>query len=298
MRHISICVCTFQRPRLLERLLRSICNLKTDNEFSYSVVVVDNDAHASARDVVLRAKEKCPLDIEYYIEPERNISLARNLSIRMSHGELVALIDDDELPDRDWLLMLYKVLISSGSGGALGPVLPHFDTPPPPWLLKSGLLDRTRFPTNSPLVNPRYLRTGNALLWKRLFLEGERGFDPKYGRSGGGDAVFFLAKIAEGKSFIWCDEAVVSETVPPERQRLIYHVKRALTRGMTTSWSTPLLSKSTALSLAAIPLYLCSLPFSLIIGKHVFARVLIKTCDHTAKILGYAGVNLVKERPY
>ena len=58
----------------------------------------------SAKDVAARAKAANRYNIDYFVEPERNISLARNRSVRASKGDLIAFIDDDEFPDRDWLL--------------------------------------------------------------------------------------------------------------------------------------------------------------------------------------------------
>ena len=42
--HISVCILTFQRPEYLCRALRALKALQTGDLFTYSVVVVDNDA--------------------------------------------------------------------------------------------------------------------------------------------------------------------------------------------------------------------------------------------------------------
>jgi len=80
--HISICGCTFARPQLLERLLTKVNHQVTDNCFSYSVVVVDSDPSQSARAVVESARANASFPIDYDVEPERNISLARNRPVR------------------------------------------------------------------------------------------------------------------------------------------------------------------------------------------------------------------------
>ena len=67
---------------------------------------------------------------------------------------------------------------------------------------------------------------------------------------------------------------------------------------MTTAWNSPFLSASTLSSLVAIPIYALTLPFSILLGRHAFARILVKGCDHLAKLLTYVGLDLVKERPY
>ena len=50
--HISICICTYKRPIFLDRLLVTLQNLKTEDQFKYSVVVVDNDSNKSGEDIV------------------------------------------------------------------------------------------------------------------------------------------------------------------------------------------------------------------------------------------------------
>jgi succinoglycan biosynthesis protein ExoM len=295
---ISICVCTYRRPHLLHRLLEAVGHLRTDGLFTYSVVVVDNDELRSASEVVDRAKSRSAVSMVYDAEPERSISLARNRSVRLADGDLLAFIDDDEFPEETWLLNHVKTMRSSNADGVLGPVLPHFDAHAPSWLIKSGLCERPRFKTGAIIGDFHHTRTGNALVRRTLFTDFGGSFDPKYGRSGGGDAVFFKEMMEKDRLFVWCDEARVYEAIPPERQTRAYYIKRAFTRGMTEAWVTRLLSAGTLRSLLAIVLYGTALPFLLLLGHHHFMRFAVKTCDHLGKILGHLGVDVVRERPY
>jgi glycosyltransferase involved in cell wall biosynthesis len=296
--HISVCICTFKRPDLLRRLLVSLPSQRTEGLFTFAAVVIDNDASGSASEAVRDVRTGSSLGIEYAIEPERSISLARNRSVENARGDWIAFIDDDEFPADDWLVRHYLTLRTSDASGSLGPVRAHFDGPSPSWLVRSGLLERKEFPTGTTLTDARYTRTGNVLLRQSVFADPRDRFDPAFGRTGGGDAVFFKRMIEKGHRFIWCNEAVVFETVPPERQVRSYYVKRAFTRGMTEARDTPLLSLSTLRSLAAVPLYGLLLPFARLAGPHLYTRYLIKECDHLSKILGHLGIKLVKERPY
>lgn len=295
---ISICICTFKRPLLLERLLAKIQSQCTDGLFKYSVVIVDNDSQGSGRLAVDNASRNTTFPIYYDIEPERSISLARNRTLRNAKGNLIAFIDDDEFPDDHWLMNHYKTLLTSGADGVLGPVKPHFEKEAPVWLIKSGLLDRKCFNTGEVLKDYRYTRTGNALLWKTLFDTDQGAFDPAYGRSGGSDAIFFKRMMEKGKTFVWSNEGLVYETVLEARQTRMYYVKRAFTRGMTEAWQLPFLSFSTAKSLVAFSIYFLLLPFCPFIGQGAFMRYLIKSCDHLGKIMGYLKITPVKERPY
>ncbi len=296
--HISICICTYKRPQLLARLLESLTNQTTDDSFDFSVVIVDNDVEESARSAVVNAREESKFQIDYHVEPERSISLARNRSVDNARGQLIAFIDDDEFPDEAWLITHLKTLLETKADGVLGPVKPHFDNKCPKWLIRSGLLDRKCLKTKEIITNSAHTRTGNVLIWKHVFSGPDGHFDPKYGRTGGGDAIFFKRMMAKGKKFVWCNEACVYETVVPERLTRSYYLKRACTRGLGEAWETTFFNLGTLRSLIAIPIYTISLPFLLIFGEHLFMKYLVKDFDHISKILGYMGIKLVAERPY
>src|SRR5207244_4301817 len=102
-KHVCVCVCTFRRPELLRRLLSELEHQRTDGQFSYSVVVADNDSQKSAERVVAEFGIKSRIEAIYCVELRQNIALARNKALEHAEGELIAFIDDDEFPDRDWL---------------------------------------------------------------------------------------------------------------------------------------------------------------------------------------------------
>lgn len=296
-REISICVCTFRRPRFLERLLMRLQKLQYPPNFIINIIIVDNDDQRSGLQVVNRIKSLGGLPIEYHHEPERSIALARNRAVANACGELVAFIDDDEFPDPNWLLELTSCFDRYMIDGVLGPVIPHFENDPPKWVKRGKLCERPSHPTGV-VIDHDDMRTGNALLKRSLFLEDEFPFDPKWGTIGGGDTDFFERMVSRGKKFIWCNEGFVYETVPQERLRRSYFIRRALARGLVNSKKAPLLSLATAKSLAGFLLYTPVLPLALLLNQQIFMKFLISDCDHIGRLLGLIGINPVKERPY
>lgn len=105
--HIAVCVATYLRPEMLAGLLEKLSLQETGGCFSFSVTVADNDESESARIVVANAVARLPIPISYCLEPRRNISHVRNKAIANSAGDLIAFIDDDEVPPKDWLLNLF-----------------------------------------------------------------------------------------------------------------------------------------------------------------------------------------------
>jgi glycosyltransferase involved in cell wall biosynthesis len=262
----------------------------------YSVVVVDNDEFQSAKSTVLMFAREKKIEITYVSEPEQNIALARNRAVRNSKGKYLAFIDDDEFPVEDWLLRLHKICEEHNVDGVLGPVNPLFELEPPEWIIKGGLHNRKKFKTGVIIKNPRDMRTGNVLLAFRIFDGMEVPFNHRYGKIGGEDTDFFRRMMEKGCKFIWCDEAPVYETIPPERMNRVYFLKRALLRGVVAAKSQSFSLLGTVKSFIAIILYLISLPILQLAGHHFFMIYLVKLCDHTGKLLTTIGFDVIKER--
>ena len=292
--HISVCICTYKRPQLLSNLLSKLQDQITENLFTYSVVVVDNDILQSAGETVRQWQSKSTIPIDYYCEPEQNISLARNKAVANAKGNFIAFIDDDEFPATKWLLNLYKAVQQYGVDGILAPVLPHFEIEPPKWVLKGNFFERPK-PITGHKLNWQDTRTGNALLKRNLFKEDQIWFDPAFG-SGGEDRDFFRRMIAAGLTFIWSNDAPVFEIISPKRWDKKILLKRALLRGKMALNSAKSKLLSTLFSSLAITLYASFLPISLIFGYHVFMKYLIKMFDHLGKVTAFLGLNVIKEK--
>ena len=294
MSHISVCVCSYKRPELLRRTLASLVEQRTDNRFTYSIVVADNDDCQSGRAVVEEAHGSSSVPIAYCVEPRRSISFARNLALEQAEGDLIAFIDDDECAGADWLLRLFETLDASRAAGVLGPVRPIFDTRPPEWVIKGRFCERPEHPTG--FVMPwAECRTGNVLFRKSILSGIADPFLAEFGAAGG-DVNFFWRMMQNGHAFIWCNEAIVHEVVPPARWKRRFLLRRALLRGGNFLKHPEGRAMAVVKSAIATPAYAVLLPFLLLAGHHHFMRYLIKFCDHASRLLGLFGLRLVVRR--
>ena len=129
------------------------------------------------------------------------------------------------------------------------------------------------------------------MLLKRQALEGIGvPFRREFG-SGSEDQDFFRRLGEAGRKFIWCQEAVVYETVPPIRWKRSFMLKKALQRGKNSFKYAPSRASGLAKALVAIPLYTVALPFLLMAGQHLFMKYLIKLSDHIGRLLAVFGFN-------
>ena len=294
MKHISVCICTYKRPFYLKRLLDKLEHQRTGNSFTFGIVVVDNDEGRSAEIVVDYFARRLSLDTVYCCEPRQNIALARNKAVQQENGEMIAFIDDDEFPADDWLFKLVQTCETCNASGVLGPVRPHFDRSPPNWILKGRFCERPEYSTGT-VMNWSGCRTGNLLIRREIIKAVPGPFNPEFG-TGGEDIDFFMRMTERGCRFVWCNEAIVYEIVPPTRWSRSYMLHRALLRGKNALKRSNGRGKLIVKSALAAPLYLLIMPGALLSGQHVFMKYGIKFCDHLGRLLALVGLNPINER--
>jgi succinoglycan biosynthesis protein ExoM len=296
--HIVVCICTYRRPAGLTRLLQEIEKQETAGAFTVSVVVVDNDSAESAKGTVESFTVASTLRVDYRCQPEQNISLARNTAIRNATGEYVALIDDDEWPENDWLMQMHQAVRTYKADGVLGPVKPHFESPPPRWVVRGRFFEkpRRRQHKTGSILRWTETRTSNVLLKSDVFGGATDFFDPRFGLGGGEDVDFFSRMMAKGRVFVWCQEALVFESISPERCTRSDMLRRALLRGRMSLLLPTAGLRDSFKSLIALTLYTLALPVLFFAGHHVFMTYLVKCGDHAGKLLTVCRVGIVEER--
>lgn len=227
---VTIAVLTYLRPEDIAASLPSLVDQAARYPGEASVLVIDNDAEASARSTV----ERFAADgVSYVVEPTPGIAAARNRAIVACDTDLLVFIDDDERPTRDWLALLVDTYLAHpGTLGVLGLVESDFSGPPDPWIVAGRFFERLCPPTGTEIF---IVSTNNLLLDRRLLERESLRFDPTFGLSGGSDTLFSHEARRRGLSFRFCAEALVLDAVPPERMTREWVLNR--TYRMGNSWS-------------------------------------------------------------
>lgn len=292
---VDICVATFRRPAMLGRLLESLNGLRTEEDISVTVIIVDNDREGSARGVVEAFAARGQWPVTYEIEPQQNIALARNRCVALSTADYLAFIDDDEMAADDWLLQLLGAIVGYEADALFGPVLPLLPAGSPQWIIRGGFFQCRRWRTGSEAPEPA---TGNALIAARWMKKWPEPFDPAFGLTGGEDTEFFDRLRRAGARMVWCDEAIVYEQVSADRVNARYLMWRAMRGGQTfarvsmrdrgpwdyIAWFG---YRSLLLVLALLATVTCW-P----LGRHVGFKAFLKACSSLGQLSILAG------RPY
>ena len=227
---VAFCISTYDRPAQLAALLDALARLDATDAGSLLVAVVDNDAAGSAREVVDAARARLTFPVVYDIEPERNISLARNRSVRLAldgGADWLVFIDDDEVPRRQWLTELLRVQRATGADVVTGPVVAQLPEETPRWIRSAFTRDRS-VPSGRTVP---IAETANALVARAVVERIAGPFEPQFGLTGGGDSRFFLRARLGGAKIVWAADAIVEEEVPPSRVRLGWLLQRAYREG-------------------------------------------------------------------
>ncbi|MBD1924422.1 glycosyltransferase family 2 protein [Microcoleus sp. FACHB-831] len=92
-------------PKLLEKLLQQ-SNIK---HLNWEIIIVDNNSKDATAKIVESEINNWQYSypLKYYFEAEQGAAFARQRAVREARGELIFFLDDDNLPDTNWLAAAY-----------------------------------------------------------------------------------------------------------------------------------------------------------------------------------------------
>jgi len=194
---VSVVVCTYNGAATLSQCLEGILTLHYPN---YEVIVVsDGSTDGSAE---LAASFEGVRVIE---TPQRGLAAARNTGMDAATGDIVAYIDDDAIPDPDWLKHFASTFASGPYAAAGGPNV----LPPGSSAVAQCVANAPGGPTHV-LVSDREAEhiPGCNMAIRKRDLEAIGGFDPQF-RAAGDDVDVCWRLLDSGKRIAFSPGAVV-----------------------------------------------------------------------------------------
>ena len=114
--NVSIIINTLNRGHTLENTIKSLFYL--DYKYDYEVIIVDGNSTDNTAEILNKYKS--------YIKigncPCANLSMSRNIGIAMADSNYIAFIDDDAIPEPEWLTNIMKKFDSEDVAAVGGPV--------------------------------------------------------------------------------------------------------------------------------------------------------------------------------
>ena len=231
---VTILIATYRRPEMLRDAVLSLRGVIVPDGVSLEVVVVDNDPAGSARAVAEEAAAACRdiFAVRYVHETRTGLSYARNRGVEESHGDFIALLDDDVYVSPGWLTAVLDCFERSGAAVVGGRVLTHWEGEPEPAVRASQfwLLDTDHGESDTELRGSALPAGGNVAFRREAFAGGMR-FSTDLGRVGpvllsGEDSELFLRMRMRGGKVWHCGGMAVAHRTSGERLTSAYLVRR------------------------------------------------------------------------
>lgn len=214
---VSIVICTDGRLPFLKTTLRSLRALK---DIAFEVIVVCGPTQDGTRSYVEFLRDE--IKIGYCAS--RNLSHSRNIGIGLAAGDIVAFLDDDAVPEPEWLCDLDAAYEDPDVAAAGGLVYDHTGL-----ALQAGYttIDRLGYPHErmkpTPHLNvpfspqfPHLLGANSS--FRRQDLLNVGGFDEEYEYFL--DETDLIARINDaGGRIVQCERAVVHHRYAPSASR-------------------------------------------------------------------------------
>jgi glycosyltransferase involved in cell wall biosynthesis len=234
---VTVILPTYRRPDSLRRALAGL-SAQTDPGVPWELVVIDNDDGGGA-EAVLRAGASGLPSWRYVREERRGSAHARNRGIAEARGEIVAMTDDDCVPEREWLGRITAPILAGRCDATGGKVVLDPSVARPRWFDEEGiggyLASWDPAAEERDLSADEFFITANAACRTEI-LRRSGGFDPALGPRGktplvADDNLLSRRIHAVGARIRHVPEAVVVHELVPERLNRRYLLRRAYAQG-------------------------------------------------------------------
>jgi len=180
---VSVVVCAYNAERTMDACLESLRTMSYPN---YEVVVVNDGSTDRTLDITLEQQKRYDADPDaprfiVVDQPNKGLSIARNVGADAGTGTIIAYTDSDCVPDPDWLSFLVYRFVRSGFVAVGGPNFP----PPEPSLIPAAVAVSPGGPTHVLLDDEvaEHIPGCNMAFTKEALRE-VNGFEPIFAAAG------------------------------------------------------------------------------------------------------------------
>lgn len=242
MPRISIVIATYNRARQLIGALESLVQQDLP-ACEWECVVVDNNSMDDTQKLFAEFVQKHQeFNLRIVCEQQQGLSSARNRGIDESRGDIVAIIDDDELVNQSFARAYLNLFDDNAEAVAAGgKVVPRYQPGRPAWL--------SHF-TEVPIANPTdwgaeiclfpkgKIPAGGNMAFRREILLKYGGFDTSLGRvggklTGGEESDLFERLAADGVEFWFVPDAVIYHIIGAEKLTPEYFKRLSYNTGVS-----------------------------------------------------------------
>jgi glycosyltransferase involved in cell wall biosynthesis len=131
---ISVIICAYNGAARLPKVLDLLFSQKTSSAVDWEIIVVDNNSRDQTTQVLQAYQALSPSvnRLRVAFEPRQGLAFARRCAVRAAKGDLLAFLDDDNLPNEHWLQAVYDFGQQHPEAGAYGSqIVGRYEVHPP-----------------------------------------------------------------------------------------------------------------------------------------------------------------------
>lgn len=137
MADFTVAIPTYNGASRLPKVLAKLAQQTGIENLSWEIIIVDNNSKDDTAKVVQEyqatwSKSMPGVALKYFFEPEQGAAFARLKAVREAQGEWIGFLDDDNLPESDWIAAAYSFAQAHPQAGAIGgQIHGDFEVKPP-----------------------------------------------------------------------------------------------------------------------------------------------------------------------
>jgi len=239
---ISVIICSYNRANYLDKAINSLLDQSINRDL-FEIIIIDNNSTDNTKKLVKSYQKKIKLPkIILTSEKRQGLDSARNRGIKYAHGQYLAFLDDDSLPDKNWLkcTLFYFENIKPKPMAVGGVILPVYESHKPFWF-------SDKYETDYKGSKERKLKkseafSGSNMIFQKKILKKYGCFDSSVGMKGKnlsvGEETAIFGRIWRGEkrsdiSFYYSPKLIVRHMVSPYKTTVSYRLKRSFAGGQS-----------------------------------------------------------------
>ncbi|NES80083.1 MAG: glycosyltransferase family 2 protein, partial [Moorea sp. SIO2B7] len=134
MLDFTVAIPTYNGVNRLPQVLEKLCSQTEIENISWEIIIVDNNSKDDTEKVIkdYQSRWNFSFPLRYFFEAKQGAAFARLKAVREAEGELIGFLDDDNLPDYNWIFAAYEFAQTHPKAGAFsGQIHGDFEVEPP-----------------------------------------------------------------------------------------------------------------------------------------------------------------------
>lgn len=242
--NISFIISTRNRADLLRNCLDALINQDNVEKDSYEIVVVDNGSDTNDTKHVVDSLQGRFKHMKYVYQEKLGLSIARNTGVEYADGDLICFLDDDTIPDKNYIreiIYSFKNHDIACLGGKIVAAWPQGI--PPVWFDEKfgDIVGETSFGIESGFMKKDEFPFGGNIAFRKEIFQIFNGFNENLGRKGNnyitGEEMDLCYRLQEnGYKFFYNHKAVVFHVVGENRASKKYFLDSTFGKGITLAY--------------------------------------------------------------